>query len=441
MNNNSRIYGPDDKPIGESRESSPLGTDIQALVKAEVNTAMDVARQRLDDHIMKDRRDANIKAWIRYAALAIANVIFGFIVWMVSGPEKVREWTREFVQDNMNKPTLAQAAREVVSNRMDAFTTEKLRPLGEKISSLSNHVAEASTRLAQLQQEQEIMAIVNRAETYDRAAIVELRSLASGTNQISEIARALFNKLQRSLVLDRGNQTFLTPSEKADGVDFSGPFANDELALTLRGPMPDGAINIVGKDKLKIFIPELVDIARNAKDLWTVNRASKALNDLVGINFYPWDITPLDEWWKTNSILYTNWPYTSYDRAMGYFSSCRYDLALPEFETVLSGDSCADKSRALAIACALELGDTNKAENLRSAYTDKAGRWRKWANCRFVLSTGSVDAATRQFAELSREFPTFSDAAWIRPGQHVLRLIDWTLFNDLKTNEIAGSNK
>lgn len=410
--------------------TAPLAAGVQALVKVEVNTAMDTARQLLQDKIQSNNRQATVRSWIQYGIVAFIGGVISIALWYI-GPDKVKEWTQEFVKANMNKSSLDAAAKEVVSSRMETFTNEKLAPLSKNVRRLEASIAKAEASADRLREEQKVIASLNRAEAFDKEAFFQLQELASSTNAIAPLAQAMLNKLQRTLVLDRGNTTFLSPREVKGDKDYSGPFCNDELAIRLLSSIPDSAINIIGTEKRMVFVPKLVEIAHTSKDLWTINRVSNALKNMVGVDFYPWDLGPLDAWWSKHQTGFTNWPFTVYMDGMNTFSSGNYAEALKLYEQLLSVDSSADQSRALAIACAIEIGDTNRVQRLNKNYSQKDGRWQQWAKCKILLSTDSTQKATEELAKLARTFPTFSDSAFMQEGNHVLRGIDWPLFHKL----------
>ncbi len=315
----------------------------------------------------------------------------------------------------------------------------EIEPIAESVNTLDAGITEASRRLDNLYEEQMQIASVGHAEAFDRNAFRELATLASGTNRLAALARATVSKVQRTLILDRANTTALIPLERRGQERFTGPFSTDELAMELHKTPADGAINIIGQKKYRLFVPELVQLAEH-KDLWTANRVSKALHDIAGVSFDPWNVAPLHEWWAENESSFTNWPYESYNAANAQFSACNYQKALDQFGEVLSVDPAADRSRALSVACALELNDITTATNLSVAFVHKEGRWERWADCKMLLATGEVSEATQAFAELAKEYPTFSDNAWIRKGNHVLRRIDWPMYEKAMKEE-KTSNK
>lgn len=106
-------------------------------------------------------------------------------------------------------------------------------------------------------------------------------------------------------------------------------------------------------------------------------------------------------------------------------------IALTNFESVLVIDRAADKSRALAMACAIEIGNMVKAQQLNTDYELKGERWEQWANGKMMLATNAIQQGTEKFASLAKKYPTFPTRAWIEKGNHVLRQIDWALYSKL----------
>lgn len=318
---------------------------------------------------------------------------------------------------------------------------DDMKPIVKSVEALRTGTEAAARTLAGLQEEQRLIAFVNRAEAFDKEAFRQLQQLAAGTNEVAPLAQAMLSKVQRTLILDRADTSFLIPIEREGEKDYHGPFTNDELAYRLLAPSPDGAINIVGNEKRTIFIPRIVEIAHDSKDLWTINRAAKAIKNMGGPDFFPWELAPLDRWWAENKQAYTNWPYALYNQGNSTFGGCRYREALEIFRQLLKIDPAADRSRAMAIACAIEIGDTNQVPALRSGFVQAKGRWDKWVECRMLLETGTVQKATEAFVALSKEYPTFTDSAWVREGNHVLKKVDWKLFKEMmQSDERKASN-
>jgi hypothetical protein len=320
---------------------------------------------------------------------------------------------------------------------------EKIQPLFGEIISLQSSVDAAQEQAKKLQEEQKLMALMNRGEVFDKDALRELQAVAQGTNATALLAQAMFNKVQRTLVVDSGALTYVAYIESAGDKQYRGPFTSDEIATalaTLQSPQLDGIVNVMGKQIL--FVPSLVELAHKSKDLWTINRISKELKDMTGVNFFPWDLQPLDSWWAQNSMNYTNWPFGQYSKGIDAVRACRYDDALTNFEIVLTIDPTADKSRAFAVASAIETGNMSKAQQLNTNYAIGDGRWKQWADCKMMLATNAIQNGTEKLVVLAKQYPTFVNDAYIGKGNNILRQIDWNLYSQLMqaTNNAASSN-
>ena len=115
------------------------------------------------------------------------------------------------------------------------------------------------------------------------------------------------------------------------------------------------------------------------------------------------------------------------------FSSVNYPRAAEAFERVLKLDSGADMSRALAIACYWETGQTNRAAMLAKEFKTPSARWAQWASAKAELEAGNVSNATVHFFSITTNFPTLERLPV--QGYDTYRKIDWQLFNKLKAPE------
>ena len=155
------------------------------------------------------------------------------------------------------------------------------------------------------------------------------------------------------------------------------------------------------------------------------------LNDLTGVSFFPWDLQPLDQWWAQNKMNYTNWPYEQYAKANAAMASVKYNEALTNYEAVLLIDPTADRSRAFAVGCAIEIGDLMKVRQLNINFALPGERWQRWANAKMMLGTNGIKEGTEEFVSIVKKYPSFTTLAWVAPGNHILRQIDWALYSNL----------
>jgi hypothetical protein len=93
-------------------------------------------------------------------------------------------------------------------------------------------------------------------------------------------------------------------------------------------------------------------------------------------------------------------------------------------------DPSADQSRALAILCGYQIGETNKATELMKNFKQPDARWAQWASAWIELQTGSVSNATVRFVELTKKQPTVTI---FLPNESLngWGKIDWQIFHKL----------
>ena len=334
-----------------------------------------------------------------------------------------------------------------ISNRQAKIISQQvairnqLQPLSNRVVLLQSSVEAAQEKATNLQAEQKLMALLNRGELFDKDAFQELQGIASGTNgttNIAPLAKAMFNKLQRTLLIDRAQDGRVIINSEA-----FGSLTSDEIAdalETAKSPELDAIVNTMGKQPL--FVSRLVELAHQSKDLWTINRIAKSLNEMTGVNFYPWDLQPLNNWWARNSSKYTNWPVEHFRNALQEVASAHYQAALTNFEFVVAIDPTADKSRALAVGCAIEVGNMSKAQQLNTNFAIANGRWEHWARGKMMLATNAVRQGTEEFVSLAKKYPGFVGDGLIHEGNHVLRQVDWPLYRELMvatTNTASGN--
>ena len=221
---------------------------------------------------------------------------------------------------------------------------------------------------------------------------------------------------------------------------YGGPFTSDELAMHFSRIGQDqtslnreGFVNTVRESRQLFFLPSLIELLTNETDLAVADRLTMAISDLAKEDFHPHDFQRIAVWWKDRHDFFTNWPLTALELGLRAFSSANYAKAAEAFEQVLKLDSGADMSRAHAIACCWETGQTNRAAILAKEFRSPSARWAQWANAKAELETGNVSNATVHFFSLTTNSPSM--AALPNQGSHVFRNIDWELFNKLKATE------
>ena len=351
--------------------------------------------------------------------------------------------------------------RQDVSNQVDQFqvflhgmhasltnTENKISRAQTDISATSNRIAALDGLVADilstsqtLRAEQDFFTLAQRAQADDADAFDRLWQIAQTTNQYSSYASATIYGVINRLRIDRLSLTWTTFREPHDGTYYNGPFTSDEIATTILSFLPEAAANAAKDDDLPLLIPELVGLALSNANLQVKNRAVLAIQHFTKMDFQAYDLKPLRDWWSANQATYTNWPYVEYRAAIGAFSGSQYENALPHFKNVLGVDKKADRCRALAVACAVEINDTETMTNLLTAFNYPDARWAQWAQVKVALSTGSVVEATALLVNLATNNSAFANAAFISRECNVWRKIDWDKFDALahSTNNTTQS--
>gem|GEM_PF-4294848 len=145
----------DDRMMSEAANNVPVA--MQALIEARVNTAMDQARESLRREVREERDENRKRSWLFYGGSGIATVVFAVVAWRC-GYGEVRELTEKYVTENMNKPTLEAAAKDVVTNRMGGFVSEEMKPVVDRIDALRGLVEKAEGGMDRLNVEERALS-------------------------------------------------------------------------------------------------------------------------------------------------------------------------------------------------------------------------------------------------------------------------------------------
>src|ERR1035438_7639525 len=281
--NDKPILGPDGNPVHAPKEGAPLPLAIQTFIEGRVSREVAGAREALRHDAGEARRVNNIKGWIKYGALVLANVLFALFIWVFDSTT-VKELIPKYVAEHMNRPTLEAAARDVITNKTAVFVSQSLRPLAQDVASNRSSITNAEQAMQRLRDEQRLIAMVSRAEALDAEALRELRSFAQGTNEMAALAHEMIRKVERTLSLDKGAAVWAAPSLQHGELRFTGPFTSDELASgLLEAGFEEGYVNVIGQERRMLFVPKLVELAHSSKDLWLDRKSTRLNSSHLGI--------------------------------------------------------------------------------------------------------------------------------------------------------------
>jgi hypothetical protein len=407
-----------------------------------------------------------LRDWRVYVVASVGLLIgIGILYWQVH--EQIRAQIQEFRITASNQVVTAySAATNQLATKFQVFAQDASNQISDAYSSVTNQIAvefqtprikqtveavakseakliletNVQPEVDRFRADAELLRLATRARAYDFKAYQQLLKLEGQTNDDANLAKEVIAEIDRSLERDRINSE-LSKSvylQYSGGVFYKGPFTSDEFAF--RFPIVEqdhtrlnreGFINSVRDFKQPLFLPQLVQFLTNEADLSVADRITLAISDLTKEDFHPHNLEQIKLWWETHQNTWTNWPLSEFNRGSSEFSMVHYSEAAKSFVHVLQIDPTADMSRAYAIACYWETGETNKAIILAKEFKDPSTRWAQWAVAIAELETGNISNATVHLAAISTNFPTMD--ALPKQGYDVWKKINWQLFNKLTT--------
>ena len=414
-------------------------------------------------------------ALVIFTILGIPGVYVGWSIWSsMQGFEKTTttDIQTRFALLSKSSSNQITDAHSAISNdvvtKFDMYGQEASRQLAVAYASVTNQIAEEfqTPRIKQTIEavargeaksilEAEVQPAVKsfkddalfirtiaRVQGYDFKAYQALLEIGKGTNDNAQLANQVLVEIDRSLARDRSDFSPRRIYMTVSGTNFySGPFTSDELAMRFSSVAQDqtsfnreGFVNAVGDLKQPLFLPRLIEFFTNETDLAVADRSTIAISDLAKEEFRPHDFERIQTWWHSHQNDYTNWPITEFRTGLNNFAGGDYSQAFQAFQKVLELDPLADQSRALAIACSFETGETNKVAELAKGFKQPEARWAQWATAFVELHNGSVSNATVRFAELTKKQPSMVP---FLPAENFSgwNKIDWQLFHKLTSSE------
>src|SRR6185369_4766809 len=284
------------------------------------------------------------------------------------------------------KKSLAQADSQMRSNIARNFEATNVQVIIENVAKAeAKGILEAEVRPAvdSFREDAGFIRTVARAQAYDFKAYQWLLNIGKQTNDNAKLANQVVAEIDRSLLRDRSQfaprRTYMTFSRTNF---YYGPFASDELAMSFSSSAHDptsfnreGFVNTVGDLKQPLFLHSLIEMFTNETDLAVADRLTIAVSHLAREDFHPHDFERIQTWWHSHKNDYTNWPFSEFDHGCDALSKGSFREGAKSFQHVLNLDPSADVSRALAITCYLETGDTNKSAELSKGFKPPTARW------------------------------------------------------------------
>ncbi len=284
------ILGPDGNPIKPDSNLS-LPNDVQALIDAKVTAGILQASDRLRDEFTS-------KQW--YLKITVVSMLLAIAGWLY-GPAEVKNWTRQFVADHMNKPMLQEAADEAIRTKMADYVEERINPLREQAKDLSSSISTKSSELmdkqALLEKQLHIQQLAISSKTGSRKDYEELQSLAN--SEIS--AKVAIKDVEQFYDADRGQLTFRILGDPITSEDPG--YSVDEVAL-LFVTAPDlraASVNRLSILNRKTCIATLCESLKAEQDLYVIARITRVLQIITKNKFEPLGLQSALAWWDNHS--------------------------------------------------------------------------------------------------------------------------------------------
>ncbi len=319
------ILGPDGNPIKPDPHLS-LPNDVQALIDAKVTAGILQSSDRLREEFTSKQR---------YVKVTAVSVVIAIVGWLY-GPSEVKNWTRQFVAEHMNKPMLLDAADEAIRTKMADYVEERINPLRDQAKDLSSSIITKSSELmdkqALLEKQLHIQQLAISSKTGSRKDYEELKSLAN--SEIS--AKVAIKDVEQFYDVDRG---LLSYRVLADGISMQDPgYSVDEVVLIfVTSPnRREYSVNTLSIFRRKTCVAILCESLKTEQDLHVIARVTRILEIITGNKLQPLDLQSALAWWDNHSQdpEYKN-PYVNLIAANSLFDYYHFNPPAPIIESII----------------------------------------------------------------------------------------------------------
>lgn len=391
-----------------SKKSIKPDLSMMNYIDNEVEKRLNIAVENLRTQNEVIGRERSLPVKIAVSAWTFILIVGGVLGYFI-GPDAIKGWIRDSVEEHVTIPEIENAAIRVLNEKLDELATEKMLPFEQKATEIQEKVSEAKDDLERLKQELKSYMDLNLARAYDRSAYNRVSARGNnGSDDYSLLCRAVADEVRLRLVEDKETMNFVIMTESGrNGVLYRGPFSMDEIYERLIvGGAELGAINLIRLDKIKCFYSSLLEIAANSQNLKVSMSAISALEKMGAPSSGFENLSNISNWVVNAKLKDRQFPVEEYGRAIKKLRTSDICSARCDIEEVLRIFPEVDKLRAAAIVEALTRKDVENAKELCNGFCGPAMRWKKVAECYCMSATGGVTKATMQFIECHRQYPT-----------------------------------
>lgn len=387
-----------------ARNFAKLPLDIQAYVKSEIALQMKKVTRSLEASDAALRHRESIAGWIKFACYILLGGGCVIGTWLLA-PSMIKE----MVDARVTIPEIREAATNVLERSLDRLAKEKMVPFEQRSAVLQQMLENAEAELEKARCGLSLMADLNLAQTFDRAAYERVKRMSeTNSGYYALLCKKVVESVDERLVNESDPDNFYIKAEATVvGDGYRGPFTMDEIYASLRNEDDaERTVNLIRLDKHRCFHHVLLDIATRAKSLKTSETALSVLRMLGAPSGSIWRLANISNWVASASVKDPQFPSKEYDRFSELLRRDGLVAARWAVTNLLPMFKDMDKTRTLAVVEALSRGDVRGADQICAGYKNASGRWRQVADCYYMSATGDVVRATGMLLKCNSSFPT-----------------------------------
>ena len=327
------------RPLNPPKKQPSIGKELEALVKVELNSALDQLRERNREQFDDIRKEVAKKYRLLAAVLAALNVILGASLFGVV------QWLPGYVRDKITEPKVNSTIDRIITDKSSVYVDNKLKPLEDSVAGTTEELNKVASDVRKKQKELEesqsvireqvrIQQLASQAKGGDGDAWKELGKISAGSGELVAPARTAVKEVELFYDADRNQVAYPT---WADIVSKQDPgFSADELMLRYfqnEDADREAIVNTLARtagDHPESVIGFLCEAIEQEKNLRVKARITRALAQLSKQEFRPLDTDAVNAWWKLNEGEKYKSPYSEIlDLSRFQRGERKFDLASP----------------------------------------------------------------------------------------------------------------
>ena len=304
------LVDPTGHPISPPQQHGHIDASTEALIKSELNSAVDHLREWNRRDLAEIKQDV-AKKW-RWLTILLGslNIVLGISLVTVI------EWAPRYTRQQLLEPKVDATIDRIITNKSKDYVDNKLKPLNNRVSQTNDQLTKTAKEVREKQtvlekQEQtissqvEVQRLATAVRTGDRKAWEQIQAKAQGDSNEAKAAQSAQADVEAFYDIDRAQLSFLI---RVDPISLEDPgYSVDELITQLDVPgskdrqavinsisQKAGPQSVEGKRVVQI----LCERVENEPDLRVVARITRAISLITKKDIRPLDVKTLSSWWN-----------------------------------------------------------------------------------------------------------------------------------------------